>query len=282
MAINEYGEIIRDSDDGKHIEQTKSEETDVMSEENIVTQADYIDYQQNILNQIGSNILNNECTIIFITEFKYEDNNSKKIVYFRKGDSYQKIVIPMKDDKTMDITNISVQKVDDVSEIKSSIEDCEAEFGVIANAPEYSNILRMSGDENKAKSISNKWKYFLSKQPELAQIRQRVEEQHRAFSDEIEKLRNSLRDGDEIETSQQSYFDSLFNNKTIEYRNIVVSEEGITIINLDGSIKFATAEEEEQYISQIRTALENGKITLTIAQQELLDSYSNGNNPRKR
>lgn len=275
MAINEYGEIIRDSYD-EPIRQTNSEENDVMSEENIVMQADYINYQQNILNQIGSNVLNNECAIIFITEFRYEDDNCEKIVYFRKEDSYQKIIIPMKDDKTIDIANISVQKVDDVNEIKISIEDCEAEFGVIANAPEYARILGMSGDDGKAQSILNKWNYFLSRQNELEQIRQRVEEQHRAFSDEMERLRSSLRDGGEIEAPQQSYFDTLF-NKTIEYGNIVVSEDGITIINSDGSIKFATVEEEEQYISQIRNALENGEISLNRVQLGLLDSYTNGN-----
>ena len=139
----------------------------------------------------------------------------------------------------------------------------------------------MSGDDEKSQSILNKWNYFLSKQNELDQIRQRVEEQYRAFSDEIETLRNSLRDGGEIETSQQSYFDTLF-DKTIEYGNIVVSEDRITIMNPDGSIKFATAEEDEQYISQIRNALENGEITLTKIQQGLLDSYSNGNSPKKR
>lgn len=279
MAINEYGEIIRDSYD-EPIRQTNSEENDVMSEENIVMQADYINYQQNILNQIGSNVLNNECAIIFITEFRYEDDNCEKIVYFRKEESYQKIIIPMKDDKTIDIANISVQKVDDVNEIKISIEDCEAEFGVIANAPEYARILGMSDDDGKAQSILNKWNYFLSRQNELEQIRQRVEEQHRAFSDEMERLRSSLRDGGEIEASQQSYFDTLF-NKTIEYGNIVVSEDGITIINSDGSIKFATVEEEEQYISQIRNALENGEISLNRVQLGLLDSYTNGNTHKK-
>lgn len=275
MAINEYGEIIRASYD-EPIRQTNSEENDVMSEENIVMQADYINYQQNILNQIGSNVLNNECAIIFVTEFRYEDDNCEKIVYFRKGDSYQKIIIPMKDDKTIDIANISVQKVDDVNEIKNSIEDCEAEFGIIANALEYAKILSMSGDDGKAQAILNKWNYFLSRQNELEQIRQRVEEQHRAFSDEMEKLRSSLRD----DWTQQPYLDTLF-DKTIKYGNVVVSEDGVAIINPDGSITFATTEEEEQYISQIRSALENGKISLNRVQLGLLDSYTNGNTHKK-
>ena len=279
MAINEYGEIIRDNYD-ESIEQRKLEENDVMSEENIVMQADYINYQQNILNQIGSNVLNHECAIIFVTEFKYEEDCCEKIVYFRKKDSYQKIIIPIKKDKNIDIAHINVQKVDDINEIKLSIEDCEAEFGVIANAKEYAKILRMTGDEEKARNILNKWNYFLSKQNELEKIRQRVEKQQRAFRDEMERLRSSLRNDEEIKTPQQSYFDTLF-NKTIKYENILVSEDGIAIINPDGSIEFATTEEEEQYISQIRIALENGKISLNRVQLGLLDSYTNNNPPKK-
>ena len=275
MTINEYGEIIRDGYD-EPIRQTNSEENDIMSDENIVMQADYINYQQNILNQIRSNVLINECAIIFVTEFRYEDDNCEKIIYFRKGNSYQKIIIPMKDDKTIDIINISVQKVDDVNEIKNSIEDCEAEFGIIANALEYAKILSMSGDDGKAQVILNKWNYFLSRQNELEQIRQRVEEQHRAFSDEMEKLRSSLRD----DWTQQPYLDTLF-DKTIKYGNVVVSEDGVAIINPDGSITFATTEEEEQYISQIRSALENGEISLNRVQLGLLDSYTNGNTHKK-
>ena len=279
MVINEYGEIIRDNYD-ESIEQRKLEENDVMSEENIVMQADYINYQQNILNQIGSNVLNHECAIIFVTEFKYEEDCCEKIVYFRKKDSYQKIIIPIKKDKNIDIAHINVQKVDDINEIKLSIEDCEAEFGVIANAKEYAKILRMTGDEEKARNILNKWNYFLSKQNELEKIRQRVEKQQRAFRDEMERLRSSLRNDEEIKTPQQSYFDTLF-NKTIKYENILVSEDGIAIINPDGSIEFATTEEEEQYISQIRSALENGKISLNRVQLGLLDSYTNNNPPKK-
>ena len=279
MAINECGEIIRDNYD-ESIEQRKLEENDVMSEENIVMQADYINYQQNILNQIGSNVLNHECAIIFVTEFKYEEDCCEKIVYFRKKDSYQKIIIPIKKDKNIDIAHINVQKVDDVNEIKLSIEDCEAEFGVIANAKEYAKILRMTGDEEKARNILNKWNYFLSKQNELEKIRQRVEKQQRAFRDEMERLRSSLRNDEEIKTPQQSYFDTLF-NKTIKYENILVSEDGIAIINPDGSIEFATTEEEEQYISQIRSALGNGKISLNRVQLGLLDLYTNNNPPKK-
>lgn len=107
----------------------------------------------------------------------------------------------------------------------------------------------MSGDDGKAQAILNKWNYFLSRQNELKQIRQRIEEQTRIFSNEMEKLRSSLRD----DWTQQPYLDTLI-NKTIEYGNVVVSENGITIINPDGSVTFATME-EEQYISQIRSSL---------------------------
>lgn len=280
MAINEYGEIIRDNyDEVETINQTNSNFDETMTEENIVAQADYVNYHQNILNQIGSNPLNNECSIIFVTEFRYEHEKCDKIIYFRKGDSYQKMIIPMRDDMTLDITNISIQKVDDINEIKISIEDCEAEFGVIANAPEYANILNIVGESNKAQSILNKWNYYLSKQGELEQIRQRVEEQHIAFNDEMARIRASL--DDENVSTQQSYFDNLF-SKEIMYGNIFMSEDGISIINPNGTIKFVSPDEEQQYISQIQNALEKGEISLNRVQLNLLDSYSNDSSPKKK
>ena len=84
-----------------------------------------------------------------------------------------------------------------------------------------------------------------------------------------------------IENSQQAYFDELF-NKTINYGNIIVTEAGITIMHLDGVLQYPTEEEEEQYISQIRNAFENGEIKLNRMQQILLDSYRSKNNMKQR
>ena len=280
MAVNEYGEIIRDNYDDESPKKTNLEEMCQMREEEIVMQADYINYQEDILNQIGSDIFNDEYSIVFITEFRYEDVNLEKVIYVRKENIYKKIIVPMKDDKTVDIENISIQKVNDVNEIKLSIEDCEAEFGIIANATEYAKILNMSGDDIKAQNIINKWNYFLSKQNELNQIRQRVEEQHRAFSEELESLRSSLRANNEIGQTQQDYFDALF-DKTISYKNILLDEEKITIINSNGIIKIVPTEEEKKYVEEIKNALEKGEITLTRAQLGLLDSYINKNNFKK-
>lgn len=274
MAINEYGEIIRDNyNEEETNNQNNSYENDIMTEEDIVVQADYINYQQNILNRIGSNIFGNECTIIFVTEFRYEHENCNKIIYFRKGESYQKMIIPMQDDMNLDIANLGVQKVDDINEIKISIEDCEAEFGVIANAPEYAKILNMCGENTKAQSILNKWNYFLSKKNELEQIRHKVDEQHIAFRDEIERIRNTVINEEAPTMSQQSYFDNLF-SKEIIFGNIMMDENGITVINPDGTIKFVSLDEEEQYILQIKSAVENGTLSLNRIQLNLLDSYN--------
>ena len=267
IATNQYSDETS--------EKTYLEERELMKEEDIVMQDDYINYQKSILDQIGSKVLKNECVIIFVTEFGYENDNLEKTIYFRKGDSYQKIVIPMNRDKTMDIAGISVQKVDDVNEIKLSIEDCEMEFGVIANALEYAKILNMCGDDDKAQGIINKWNYFLSKQNDLDQIRQRVKEQHKIFSNETEELINLFNDGSEIGSSYQS-------EKTFNYKNIILSEYGITIMNPDGTFNFVPDGEEEQYILQIRNAIENGEITLTREQLELLDSYRKDYNQSRK
>ena len=271
-ATNEYGEIIRDDDGKEEYNQQKMEERNKMEEQDIVSQADYMNYQKRIIKQIGSKVLNNECTIIFVTEFKYEESNDEKIVYFRKGNSYQKLIVPMKGDKTIDISNISVEKVNDLNEILLDIEDCEAEFQVIANAPEYAKILNMIGKEEKAQIILNKWNYFLSKQDELEQIRSRVEESSKAFQEEIESLAYG-----KINSEQEEYFDNLF-KKEIEYKNIRIDEHGIIITRRGGSSHFIPSpKEEEQYINQVKNAFESGEIALNRVQQNLLESYLNGN-----
>lgn len=273
MTVDECGHIIRDD-----FRDDYDEENDIMTNGNIVMQADYIEYSKKILSQIGSEVLNKECSIIFITEFRYD--NEDKVIYFRKGGSYQKVIVPVKDDMTLDIASITIQKVDDVSEIKESIEDCRAEFGIIANAPEYAKILCLLGEDSEAQIIQKKWDYYLSKQSELSQIRELVAEDDRILREAREKIRSSLV-GEDVSVSQQSYFDNLL-KKEIKFGNISVEEDGIFITNPDGTGTIASSEEEQSYISQIRSAFENGEISLTRVQLGMLDSYTSKNSPKKR
>ena len=279
VAINEYGEIIRPDYEGETLDQRESELQEPMTEENIIAQADYINYHHNILNQINSDILNNECSVVFVTEFRYEQERCDKVVFFRKGNLYQKMIIPVLDDMRLDISNASVQKVDDLNEIKASIEDCEAEFGVIANATEYAQILNTLGENDRSKTVLKKWEYYMSKQDELDEIRQRHQAQSQAFADFLKSTRDSM-DSEETQ-SQQSYFNNLF-KKEIRYGNIYINEDGISIINPDGTVKIVTEEEAQECLSQLQNAIDSGEIILNIAQRSLLNSYSNADSPKKR
>lgn len=262
MTINETGEILRDN----FMEDEINISTDIMSDENIVTQADYMDYQQKILKQIDYFDL--KCHIVFITEFGYEKENADKIIYFRKGETYFKMIIPMQDNQKMDIDNKKVLKVN-ISEIKNSIMDCEAEFGVIANALEYAKILKLDGENAKAESIINKWNYFLSKQNNLEEIRHKVEKQRESFREDITRLRNSLLNEKE---TQQEFFDN-FLKKEIQFENIILTEKGIMVINPDGTIRLVPKNLEEQYLLKIKKGVLNGALTLNKIQTNLLASY---------
>jgi len=271
IAINKYGEIIRDSCEEENL-LNQTTPTDTMTEENIVAQANYILYHKNIIKQLNSHILNNDCEVVFVTEFGYEQQNCNKIVYFRKGEVYHKIIIPVLSDKNLDIANSKVQKVADINEIKDAIADCEAEFGVVANALEYIRILKLAQENEKAQNILNQWKYYVSKQGDLEHIRQRVVKRQQAFQEEMARIRNTLVD-DDLATSQQSYFDNIF-KKEIVYNNIMIDEEGITIINADGSLKLASSDEEEHCLITIKEAVANGSLTLNRVQLNLLNSYT--------
>ena len=267
QTTNEFGENFYDDFES-------SWHNDTMSEEEIVYQADYLNYQQTILNQIGSSVLNNECSIIFVSEFNYDSDNCDKIIYFQKGNSYQKMIIPMREDGTMDMINIRIQKVDDVYEIEDYINDCNGEFGVIANGPEYAKILNMTGQTKKAQHILEQWKYYLSKQDELEQIRSMVETEKKNDFLHFQSLVSMLNSSS---NSVSINDDTLQNNNDsvcIEYENILIFENQIMTSNPSGSINLKlTPEEEEQCISRVKTAVENGDLLLNESQQILLNSY---------
>ena len=276
VAIDEHGHIIRS--DGAHV---LDEEVirEPMSDDTMLNQEDYIKYQQRIISQINSDIINNECSVIFVTEFKYEQDMDDKIVFFRKGNLYFKIIIPVLDDMTLDLANVTVQKVDDLNEIIEAIKDCESNFGVIANAHEYAEILKIIGESEKSKEILDKWDYYLSKQNELEAIRKKHEEGKKATQDFMASMRASIES--EPEQPQQSYWDKLF-NKEIRYGNIIINENEISIVNPDGTVTIVPDDQKQDYIMEVRNAVESGELTLTIIQSKLLDSYSNGDSPKTK
>lgn len=271
-AMNEFGEIIRATTIESNNDIKSSNLLDELPDGYIVSQAKYLEYQKNILSQIISEKISAECNIVFVTEFNYESDNSDKIVYFRKEDYYLKLIIPMNEDKTMDLENIKVQKVNDINEIKEEIEDCEYEFGIIANGPEYAKILQMCGEELRAQSVMKRWNHFLSKQDELAEIRERVERANILHQEELAELAKLARAEEGYQQNQDDL--AILLDSSIWYNNINITEDGITFLNPYGVLIMVAKEDEEQYLSQIREAVASGKLSLTRAQLNLLESYN--------
>ena len=198
MGINGSGEVLRDDFSAEMVKDKIKSDDEVLDENALISQDDYLKYQDSIISQIGSNLLNNECSIVFVTEFRYDRENLPKTVYFRKGDSYRKLIIPMKEDKTLDINGAIVGIVDDVHEILEDISDCEAEFRIIANGEEYARILRLVGEEERALDVLRKWNYYLSKKDEIEDIRIRSKENHESNMAYMSDLFSSLRNDSDL------------------------------------------------------------------------------------
>jgi len=199
ITIKEGGVMLPDK-------YTKLNDLNDMTEKDMIIQKDYISYLQSILNQIGYSYFDNDCSIVFVTEFKYDFQKLDKKLYFRKGDTYYKLIIPVKSDMVLDIENIRVENVDDINEIKDSIEDCEAEFGIIANGIEYARILSLTGEAKKAQIIINKWNDFLNKQDKLDTTNANSDD----VNNKIQSLRDML-DKEDEKSEMQRLSDMLYN-----------------------------------------------------------------------
>ena len=163
-----------------------------MREIDIIKQSNYLQYQQIIQNQINNEIFNNECSIVFVTEFGYDEDKDDKIILFRKGEIYYKMTVPVLENLKLDITNINIQKIDNKDEMKNLIEYYELEFEGIANLPEYAKVLYLIEKTEEAKKVLNKWKYYVSKQNELDEIRHKNEESGSALKDFMSEFRAML------------------------------------------------------------------------------------------
>lgn len=196
MGINGFGEVLRDDYSAEMVKKAILENEEILDDNALISQDDYLKYQDSIISQIGSNLLNNECSIVFVTEFRYDNENLPKVVYFRKGDSYRKLIIPMKEDKTLDINGAIVGIVEDFHEIIEAISDAEAEFRIIANGEEYARILRLVGEEDRALDVLRKWNYYLSKKDEIDEIRTIKQAQSKEEREELADWIASLRSED--------------------------------------------------------------------------------------
>lgn len=268
VAMNEYGDIIRDIDDNIVLQERELQDNEV------VTEFDYINYQQNIVNQLrDKNLLSSNAETIFVTEFGYEQDKNLKIVYYRIGTEYKKITVPVLDDGSLDFEHCSTLYVNDINEIISSIADCEAEFGVIANALEYSKLLETIGKKEDAINVLKRWQTYLLKQNQVEDLRTKQMKENQMLVDMRTKFREKL-SSTETELDYGGELKNMIDDSsTIEYGNITIDEKGIIVNQPDGSVHYVQPEEEQSYISRVKVGIMLSSVKLNEKQQALLDSY---------
>jgi hypothetical protein len=160
--------------------------------------------------------------------------------------------------------------VNDINEIVSSIEDFDAEFGVIANAPEYSRLLEIVGKKDEASNVLKRWQTYILKQVQIEELREK-QENNTSVIDMMAKIR------EEINSTELHYGDELESlldgsPTTIQYGSITISEDGIIVNQPDGSYRFVEPE-EESYISRVKSGIMIGNIKLNENQQSLPNNY---------
>ena len=204
MPMNVYGEIVRNHANTEDIEHTSESNVETMSNRDILYQADYIKYQEFLMNglDLGDN------TIVFISglsgtpfeeifegeqtlkeRLEVQNEQLKNSIFLRSGDTYKVADITFDKNGTIEISDY--QEIESFDNIIEHIEHSE----VIGNAPEYIRILKLQGKDEKAQEIQKKYEYFLKNKDRIDEIRQKIGEKTESRL-EMDMLAELLRNGE--------------------------------------------------------------------------------------
>lgn len=204
VPMNEYGEIVRQHTDIDDIEHTTQSNDEIMSNRDMLYQADYMKYQEFIMNgvDLGDNtlvfisglsvipfeeIFEGEQTLKEILEVQNEQLLAS--IFVRSGDTYKSASITFDKNGVIEISDY--QEIDSLDNIIEHIEHSE----VIGNAPEYIRILKLQGKDKKAQEIQKKYEYFLKNKDRIDEIRQKFGEKSEEKS-EMDMIAELLYNGE--------------------------------------------------------------------------------------
>lgn len=204
VPMNEYGEIVRQHTDIDDIEHTTQSNDEIMSNRDMLYQADYMKYQEFLMNgvDLGDNtlvfisglsvipfeeIFEGEQTLKEILEVQNEQLLAS--IFVRSGDTYKSASITFDKNGVIEISDY--QEIDSLDNIIEHIEHSE----VIGNAPEYIRILKLQGKDKKAQEIQKKYEYFLKNKDRIDEIRQKFGEQSEEKS-EMDMIAELLYNGE--------------------------------------------------------------------------------------
>lgn len=214
VPMNEYGEIVRQHTDIDDIEHTTQSNDEIMSNRDMLYQADYMKYQEFLMNgvDLGDNtlvfisglsvipfeeIFEGEQTLKEILEVQNEQLLAS--IFVRSGDTYKSASITFDKNGVIEISDY--QEIDSLDNIIEHIEHSE----VIGNAPEYIRILKLQGKDKKAQEIQKKYEYFLKNKDRIDEIRQKFGEKSEEKS-EMDMIAELLYNGelDEVTAGEAS------------------------------------------------------------------------------
>ncbi len=204
VPMNEYGEIVRQYTDIDDIEHTTQSNDEIMSNRDMLYQADYMKYQEFLMNgvDLGDNtlvfisglsvipfeeIFEGEQTLKEILEVQNEQLLAS--IFVRSGDTYKSASITFDKNGVIEISDY--QEIDSLDNIIEHIEHSE----VIGNAPEYIRILKLQGKDKKAQEIQKKYEYFLKNKDRIDEIRQKFGEKSEEKS-EMDMIAELLYNGE--------------------------------------------------------------------------------------
>lgn len=203
MPMNEYGEIVRNTNDSPD-ENTNHIINESMTDTEMLYQEDYLKYQEFLVN--GLDFGDDELVFIsglggfsFDTVFE-GDTTIKDLlansgepftekIYVRSGDTYKVAAISFDINGTIKLENF--EDIDSLDDILEHIEHSE----VIGNAPEYIRILQLQGKKDKAQEIQAKLEYYEQNKSRIDEIRQTFGQKSSELS-EIEILMQQMASGD--------------------------------------------------------------------------------------
>lgn len=244
----------------------------IMSNNSMITQADYMKYQE----YISSLVDIRDAKIVYISGlelFNYQPIKGSKIdnvveilknggsiteiVYFRDGDTYKQMEFTLDSNRSISIG--LTKDVNDLDEITVEINS----RGFLGNPEEYIKILRIQGKEKYANEKQMEYEYFINNREKIIELMQRGYD-----TNETDKLIELKNNGKYIEEPIEFDF-SVIEQGKIEYKGITISDDGLIYgINEFGEITREAA--SEHIISEIEVAVKTGEIVLNEQQENTL------------
>lgn len=257
---------------------------DIMKDEEIIAQDEYLKYQQFITSQLNLDLGNSELVHIlrisddeligsfddYLTALKESDNQFSEIIYIREENEYKKIEITF--DKSGIIKTSQPQLVEDLKEITRDIENNE----ILGNEKEYIRILQLQGKNKKAQKVQNKYEYFENNKTRIPEIKRKLKENSNII--DIEEMVRMLENGEEFVSENVKISTDEFDKSKISYDGITIFSDGMWT---DIFGRSSDKPIPDEIIYNIEQAVEQGELELTAEQMQILEDIKQKTSDQK-